>query len=226
MGQALVMLEAVTAGNRERVRELLQSDPTLANAKSPTGDSAFLLSVYYGRKEIAELLLAHGAELNPFEAAAAGRMEQVRASLREHPALITAYSHDGFTLLHAAAFFGHQELAEFLLAQGADRNAVAKNRTFARGITPLHSALAGRHTALAEMLINKGADITAVDAEGNTPLHGAAFHGNAALVRLLLAKRADVNSRRHDGATPLALAIENNRQETIELLRQHGGLEQ
>jgi ankyrin repeat protein len=91
MGKAVEMLEAVTTGNTERTRELLQSDPALANAKSPTGDSAFLLSVYYGRKEISELLLSHGAQLNPFEAAAAGRIDPVRANLRKDPSLIRSY---------------------------------------------------------------------------------------------------------------------------------------
>jgi uncharacterized protein len=225
MGKAMEMLEAVTTGNTERARELLQSDPTLANAKSPTGDSAFLLSVYYGRKEISELLLAHGAQLNPFEAAAAGRAEPVRASLRKDPSLIRAYSHDGFTLLHLAAFFGHRELAELLLAEGANINAVSKNQTFARNVTPLHSALASRRTAVATLLIEKGADVNVRDAEGNTPLHSAAFHGDVPLVQLLLAKGAEVNGSNSVGSTPLALANQNKQQETVNLLRQSGGME-
>jgi ankyrin repeat protein len=226
MGKAIEMLEAVTTGNTARTKELLQSDPALANAKSPTGDSAFLLSVYYGRKEVSELLLAHGAQLNAYEAAAAGRIDQVRASLREDPSRIRAYSHDGFTLLHLAAFFGHRELAEFLLAEGADINAVSKNQTFARGVTPLHSALAASQTALATLLIDKDADLTARDADGNTPLHSAAFHGNIPIVQLLLAKKAEVNSRNTAGSTPVAMASQNQRQETVDLLRQRGGLDQ
>jgi len=226
MGKAIEMLEAVTTGNMAVAQELLQSDPALANAKSPTGDSAFLLSVYYGRKEISELLLAHGAQLNPYEAAAAGRIDQVRASLREDPNRIRGYSHDGFTLLHLAAFFGHRELAEVLLAEGADINAVSKNQTFGRGVTPLHSALAANQTALATLLIDKDAGLTVRDADGNTPLHGAAFHGNTAVVQLLLAKKAEVNSRNKAGSTPLAMASQSKREETVDLLRQHGGLDQ
>jgi uncharacterized protein len=225
MGKAVEMLEAVTTGNTERARELLQSDPALANAKSPTGDSAFLLSVYYGRKEISELLLTHGARLNPFEAAAAGQAESLRTTLRNDPSLIRGYSHDGFTLLHLAAFFGHSELAEFLLAEGGDINAVSKNQTFARGVTPLHSALASRRTAVATLLIEKGADVNVRDAEGNTPLHSAAFHGNLPLVRLLLAKGAEVNSPNNAGNTPLAMASQNKQQETVDPLRQSGGTE-
>jgi uncharacterized protein len=225
MGRAVEMLEAVTTGNTERARELLQSDPALANTKSPTGDSAFLLSVYYGRKEISELLLTHGARLNPFEAAAAGQIDSVRSSLRNDPSLIRSYSHDGFTLLHLAAFFGQRELAELFLANGADINAVSKNQTFARNVTPLHSALASRRAAVAILLIEKGADVKVRDAEGNTPLHSAAFHGDVPLVQLLLAKGAEINSPNSAGSTPLALASQNKQQETINMLRNSGGME-
>ena len=58
----------------------------------------------------------------------------------------------GFTPLHQAVFFGHKEIVEFLIAEGADVN--AKNNA---GSTPLYLAQGKRHHAIAELLAQHGA---------------------------------------------------------------------
>jgi len=55
-----------------------------------------------------------------------------------------------------------------------------------------------------------------------TPLHFAAYSGNE-VVELLIANGADVNAKNQADATPLDKAIEKNRDETVSLLRKHGG---
>ena len=57
---------------------------------------------------------------------------------------------------------------------------------------------------------------------GGTPLHFAAYRGNE-VVELLIANGADVNAKNQADATPLDKAIEKNRDETVNLLRKHGG---
>ena len=57
---------------------------------------------------------------------------------------------------------------------------------------------------------------------GGTPLHFAAYRGNE-VVELLIANGADVNAKNQADATPLDKAIEKNRDETVSLLRKHGG---
>ena len=66
--------------------------------------------------------------------------------------------------MHRAAYRVHKEIAELLIAEGADVN--AKN---VDGWTPLHSAAAGRKE-IAELLIANGADVNAKDDKGRTPL--------------------------------------------------------
>ncbi len=58
----------------------------------------------------------------------------------------------GFTPLHQAVFFGHREIVEFLIAEGADVN--AKNNA---GSTPLYLAKGKGHHAIAELLVQHGA---------------------------------------------------------------------
>jgi ankyrin repeat protein len=67
--------------------------------------------------------------------------------------------------LHYAAYGGHKEIAELLIAEGADVNAKDED-----GVTPLHEAAFGGYKEIAELLIAKGADVNAKNNGGETPL--------------------------------------------------------
>ena len=78
------------------------------------------------------------------------------------------------TPLTYAARFGHKEVAELLLAKGADASA----KTDDNGTTPLHHAALNGHKETAAMLIAKGADVNAkLAVDGGTPLYQAAWGG-------------------------------------------------
>lgn len=218
-------LEAVKAGDADTVKHLLAADAALVNAKDESGSSAILLAIYYGRKDVRNLLMANGAELSLFEASAAGDVDRVKAILAEDPDvatdLINSYSHDGFTPLGLAAFFGHLEIAELALAQGAEVNSASKNRMH---VMPLHSAVAGRHLDIAGLLLAHGAEIDTAQQDGFTPIHGAAQNGQVAMIELLLEQGADVNAKAADGKTALTFALEEGHAEAADLLRRHGAL--
>ena len=88
-----------------------------------------------GRNDIATLLLEKGVELDIFAACMAGAKERVIELIGEDPALVSAYSHDGWTPLHLACFFGQPGVAEALIARGADVRAAARNRCKTRLFT-------------------------------------------------------------------------------------------
>jgi len=215
------IVEAIVRGDGERAHALLQADPALANARTSTGESAILLATYYGRREIAAMLLAAGAELNIFEAAATGQTAVVARMLEAEPAPANAYSHDGFTPLGLASLFGHAEVAGLLLARGAEVNVPSRN---AMQVMPLHSAVAGQHLEIARDLLAHGAQVNAAQADAFTPLHGAAQNGQREMVELLLSHSAAVNPRSTGGQTPLDLALEGNHPQVADLLRQRGGV--
>ncbi len=223
MNTANRVFEVVKAGDVAGVSQLLDADPALVNSRDDKGNSALLLALYYGHKEIADLLIAKGAELSIFEAAAAGQQERVRGLAEDNPALINAYSHDGFTPLHLAAFFGHLDILEYLLGRGAKHGAVAKNPM---QVQPIHSAAAHYRPEVAEAMVRAllvhGADVNACQEGGFTALHAAAQSGNLGLIKLLLASGADAYESVEDGKTALALALEHNQTEAAALLKQGG----
>src|SRR2546428_4069024 len=147
-------IDAIKAGEFERVKAMVSADPTLIDARGRTGESAILTAVYHRQKEIVNLLVARGATLSLFEASAAGEVERVERLVASDPSAVNTYSADGWTPLHLAAFFGHTKIAELLLAHDADVTARSRNTN---GNTPLHAALAGNHKMVAGLLIGQGA---------------------------------------------------------------------
>ena len=212
-------IDAIKAGEFERVKAMVSGDPTLIDARSRTGESAILTAVYHRQKEIVNLLVARGVTMSLFEACAAGEIERVERLIDADASIINSFSADGWTPLHLAAFFGHIKTAELLLARDADVAARSRN---SNGNTPLHAALAGNHKMTAGLLIGWGADVNATDAAGWRPLHLAASNNNLDAIKALIAQGADVLAGNGEGRTPLSLAQEKNHRESAAFLRRHG----
>jgi ankyrin repeat protein len=209
------IFEAIAEGDLDRVRKLVAEDATLAGARDAQGLSAVTQARYHGHDDIVGALLDAGPELDVFEAAAVGRIERVRELLESDPALVSAFSPDGFTPLHLAAFFGHPDIARLLVEHGADTQAVARNPM---RVMPLHSAAATRQLEIAELLVDGGADVNASQERGFTPLHEAAQNGDAALTRLLLDRGADREQAAEDGRRAADFAAERGHDEVLALL--------
>src|SRR5215467_6809638 len=98
---AAAFIDAIKAGEFERVKAMVSAEPTLIDARSRTGESAILTAVYHRQKEIVNLLVARGAPLDLFEASAAGEIERVERLLGNDstPAAVNGYSADGWTPL-------------------------------------------------------------------------------------------------------------------------------
>src|SRR5205814_3618277 len=139
MEPATELFEAIRTDNPDKLRELVNAEPGIVNARNAQGQSAVLMACYLGRKEIRDLLIEKGARLELHEAAAAGDLRRVKDLVQAAPELAKSYSPDGFPLLALAAAFGNEDVARYLHLQGADINAVATNGT---GYTALTGAVA------------------------------------------------------------------------------------
>src|SRR5919205_3966362 len=117
---AAAFIDAIKAGEFDRVKAMVSQDPALIDARGRTGESAILTAVYHRQKEIVNLLVSRGAAMTLFEACAAGEIERAERLIGSDAAAINSYSGDGWTPLHLAAFFGHAKIAELLLSHHAD----------------------------------------------------------------------------------------------------------
>lgn len=210
---------AVQAGDTAEVSRLLEAEPTLLHARNERGASAVLMACYTGRKDVRDLLLAKGPALELHEAAAAGQLSRVKELVEADVAAAKGYSPDGFPVLALAAVFGHEDVARYLLSQGADVNAVATNGS---GYTALTGAVASGHAAIAKWLAENGADVNYRYAKGYSPLLTAAANGFIEIVKMLLEHGADLQARTDDGKNALAFAEERKHIVVAEYLRALG----
>ena len=121
---------------------------------------------------------------------------RLRELLNADPARARAWSDDGFTPLHLAAFFAHPECVRTLIEAGADADACSQN---AMSVHPLHSAVASRSLRCVELLLAAAPDSNARQAGGYTPLHEAVHNGDRAIEAAILAAGADPSLRAEDG---------------------------
>ena len=155
----------------------------------------------HGQKEIAELLIAAGAD-------------------------VSANTTTRGTPLHLVAFEGHKEIIELLIAEGADVNAIIVSGPLQFNVGDI--ALNFTTDSEIAALLRKHGGMTSEELRsGMTPLHLAAVNGHKEIVELLIAKGADVNEKIASGSnknkTPLDFAVIKKQNETANLLRTHGG---
>lgn len=209
------IFEAIRAGDKERVGQLIVEDADAAHRRNPAGVSALMQARYESRMEIVELLRASAPALDIFEAAALGDVSRLQALLHSSPTLATTFSSDGATALQFACFFGQLQAAEELVRGGADVNVAAKNTM---RVTALHSAAASRNAEIVKLILRNGADPNAKQQSGYTALHSAAFHNDAEMARALLDAGADPEIRSDEGKTAADMAREKGFEDLAGLL--------
>src|SRR5207244_452601 len=117
-------IDAIKAGEFDRVKTMVSADPTLLDARARTGESAILTAVYRGQKAIVDLRVSRGeASHTPdhvLPAELANHQKLVRALRPGHGADVDAADGGGWRPLHLAAANDNLDAMKALVAQGAD----------------------------------------------------------------------------------------------------------
>ncbi|WP_113662750.1 ankyrin repeat domain-containing protein [Pedobacter nanyangensis] len=213
----ITQLETLIENNQlEEIVALLSQKPSLAAQLTSHQISPMLLACYYKKMEIANAIAEFMPELNIFDACAVGKFDDVTLLVFKNPKLVNEYSVDGFTPLGLACYFGHEEIARFLVLKGAEVNLPSKNGF---NVFPIHSAVASNNYNIAKMLLDAGAYPNVCQKSGVAPLHSAAQLGNIEMIILLLEHGAEVTLRMEGGKLPADLAAEKGFNEIAEILR-------
>ena len=166
-------------GNLAIVKELLEKYPTMISANASWTETAVQATAQTGQVEIVNYLVGHGADYDICTAAMLGSLDCVDEFLKEDPNLVNARGAHGIPVLYFPVIHVNSEVAEYLLAHGADPNAASPG-----GITPLHGAIMFNQPKMALWLLDHGVDPNP-KYDGKTPLAMALEKKHTELVRIL-----------------------------------------
>ncbi|MSQ27214.1 MAG: ankyrin repeat domain-containing protein [Dehalococcoidia bacterium] len=162
-GATLDIFAAAAAGTLDRIQQLLSENPALADSYSADGWAPLHLAAHFGRKTVADALIAGGATVDarstndlgntPLHAAIAGRQDAIAGLLLANDADIDAADRSGNTALHIAAHDDEPDIVKLLVIHGAEVN--PRN---AEGKTPSGLAAGLGHTRVVEMLYAYGGE--------------------------------------------------------------------
>jgi ankyrin repeat protein len=187
------------------------------------GDAALHIAIQVNNRDIARLLLDHGADVNILNkakqtplwiASREGFDTMVELLLEYNADTKIAASDDGnLTPLCIAMLNGHLFIVRMLLKSGANPNIEIDNRTL------LFFAVENDDCDLAQLLLTKGAEIDVVDYAGYTPLLRAVRDQRLNMVELLLNHNANVNARINNNMHGiLDIAFSTGNEELIDFL--------
>ena len=124
----------------------------------------------------------------------------------------------GNTYLQIASIYGHCEIVQVLIDNGADVNAVHPESS----MTSLHLACSNAQQPIVELLLDNNAKVQSPDKDGMTALHYAAEAGIDGIVRLLLQKPVKLNQTGQMGWTPLHYAADRGHLTIVQQLVEKG----
>ena len=154
------IFKAAAEGDLAKVRELVEKNPELVNARDEEKSTLLHGAAAAGHIDIVKYLLSKGADIN------------ARNNANQNPLLY-------------AAFHGKAAVVSLLLEKGADY----KERD-QYGRTVLHYPTREGHADVVAILVKKGMDITVEDGLGVSPLRFAITGGHAGIMDIFVASKA------------------------------------
>lgn len=207
---------AVNENDTQTIQKTLAAKPELAKALGQNGLSLLMNGIYGRKTAVIETLLAAGAEPDVFAAAALGDLARLQTLVKQWSGHLNLFAKDGFTPLQLACYFNQEAIALWLIEQGADVNAIAKNKM---KIAPIHASATHGNLVILRTLLEKGATVNAGQEGGHTAVHQAAHRNNISMAQLLLEFGADPHQPDANGQSALQLAQAEGNSEVAAVLK-------
>jgi len=151
------------------------------------------------------------------EAAKNGDLQTVKAILAQDPSKLNQTDEDKYTPLHWACMRAHWDVAEFLIAEGADLNVVGGD-----GGTQINWAVHHDNVEIVKLMVEKGAKLNIRNKWGMTELHTAIWRGCIHVVEYLLDHGSDPTIKTNEGWTAMHYAYRSGHDDVIDLLKRRG----
>lgn len=201
---AMRLIHLAVAENRMDAARLLIEFHVDLNVRNADGRLPVHDCFELGRDELAQLLLAAGAQADVCAAAAYGMHDRLRELLEQDPRQANDVQ-TGISPIGWSVYGGQEESALILLAHGA---VVERPPYDVEAWAPVaHVA----NVKFARILLEHGSSPNCRNRNGDTPMHSAIksrlVRDPAPLVELLLAAGADPAIRNNDGRTALDEAV-------------------
>uniref|UniRef100_A0A671NGT5 Serine/threonine-protein phosphatase 6 regulatory ankyrin repeat subunit B-like n=1 Tax=Sinocyclocheilus anshuiensis TaxID=1608454 RepID=A0A671NGT5_9TELE len=223
---------AAARGHASWLSELLNiacSEPPIPPLQDNQGYTPLHWACYYGHEGCVEVLLEQrdfrhfdGNPFTPLHCAVVNDQETCANLLLEAMGskIVTCKDSKGRTPLHAAAFAGHIDCVQLLLAHSASVDDVDQS-----GLSALiMAAEKGRVEVLEALLTSANVNLNLTDQKGNTALHLACSNGMEECALLILGKLPDSALVATNAAlqTPLHLAARSGMKQTVQELLSRG----
>ena len=238
---------AANAGNIDNVNKIISTGMVDVNVVDDD-KSALCIATINGHKDIVNLLIEQGADLNKKDFH--GKTPLDHAAERGKFDIVCLLLDSGAKSPLVTAVRGGQISTVRLLLQAGDN----PNKPDANGdtphtpltmavylgnkdivqillqggakhylgnmydYTPLHFAASGGHIAIAKILLEAGAKLDTTTIWGDTPLFNAVYYDEKEMVQFLIDSGADQTVASEDGQTPLSLAQEKGFSDIVNIL--------
>lgn len=200
-----------------KIAQILLLKGAICNMRNANGETPLLLAAKYKRKELSDVLVKHGADVNicsndgknVLHFLSLVKMDTDEVKAREMVKLfvtqgcdVNARTRRNMTALHLSAQSGCNSIVQALIENGADVKSTERIRLY----TPLHVAAQNNHADVVETLLKSKADVDARERSGKTTLHIAIQHADHAVMKKLVIHNADIEAADENGKIALHYA--------------------
>jgi ankyrin repeat protein len=219
------IFEAIAAGDLAKVKAIVDADAQVLKAKNNYRQTPLILAVQKRRIEVAEYLLARGADVNakdsaeatPLSYAIAGGLSDIAKTLIDRNADIESPAMWNMRPLAFALEFKRKDIAEMLI----DKGAAVPVEPGQEAYQLFFSACSNGFARLVDRMLEKGFKIADdTNSRGLTQL--AAAGGSAAVVETLVRLGFDMGRKNEMGWTPLHAAAEKGHLQAVAALLARG----